>query len=103
MVVSDCLVVAGFDSLTLPQNGSRRSPHRLTPSLLATCEHARCAVLRCCGEGNGRRSGASLCFLFDDARRRLGVVAGSMTPRRQQVSAGAQNVGVVSGQRQRCR
>ena len=40
--------------------------------------HTRGAVLRCCGEGNGRRSGASLCFLFDEARRRLGVVAGSL-------------------------
>src|SRR5664280_2318420 len=45
-------------TLSLRVAGSRCSPHRLTPSLHATREHTRRAVLRCCLDSDGRRSGA---------------------------------------------
>ena len=42
-------------------NGSRRGPSHPTAGVLAAREHARRAVLRCCRDGDGRRSGAAFC------------------------------------------
>jgi len=45
-------------------SGSRRSPHHLTPSLLATREHTRRAVLRCWLEDDRRCSDAAFCTVL---------------------------------------
>src|SRR5665213_3052987 len=62
-----------------PLIGSRRGPSCLTAGVLAVRGHTRRADMRCGQHGDGRLFWRVVLFLLDDAIRRLGVVARSLS------------------------